>query len=422
MAQDSSSAVSRRTMLKAAAAIAGAGVGVALLGSSVAGTVPGLAPDRRAPSRPGDAVMLKIGVLLPSAEAYPRPTEGLVAGLQLGFATVDDRMAGRAVEVLVEREGATAAERDAALHRLFVEQDVPVAIGDVGDSGRGALSGALRATRAVMLHAVLGGEGLARARDVAAFQLAFTPWQLSFPLGDWAYWNLARRVYVTATDTPFGRRSAEAFRRGFAHAGVAVVAESYVAPGHLDFADELGRIGRARAEATYACYVGAAAVAFVHQYAAAGLNREVRLVGPGLLTEDELLPEQGRAALGAISSLHWTPALDTAENMRFRRAFEQRYARTPDLLALHGYDAARVVIAALQHLGGATDNRDRLRGAIAGVRLQSPRGPFRFDSENRAPIQDVYVRDVKEQNGILSNVVLETARGVREPGRTAQGG
>jgi branched-chain amino acid transport system substrate-binding protein len=56
------------------------------------------------------------------------------------------------------------------------------------------------------------------------------------------------------------------------------------------------------------------------------------------------------------------------------------------------------------------------------VRFQSPRGPFRFDSENRAPIQDVYVRDVKEQNGILSNVVLETVQGVRDPGRTIQGG
>jgi branched-chain amino acid transport system substrate-binding protein len=423
MLESSSSAVSRRTILKSAAAIAGAGASVALLASCLPEVVSIPALGQQVPPRGADAATLQIGVLLPSAGAYSRPVGGLMAGLQLGFAAVDGQVAGRRIELLVEQEGGPPAERAATLRRFFAAAHVPVIVGAVSSAAGGAVGNYLRSGQGVvMLRAIAGGEDLVEGRDPPAFQLAFTPWQLSFPLGEWVYYNLAHRVYVTATDTPFGRRSAEAFSRGFARAGVAVAGESYVAAGELDFTEELSRIGRARAEATYACYTGAQAVAFVRQYAAAGLARDVRLVGPGLLSEEELLSDQGTAALGAISSLHWTPALDLPENLRFREAYRQRYGHEPDLLALHGYDAARVLTDALQQVGGDTSSGRRLQEAVAGVRIRSPRGPFRFDPEGRAPVQDIYIRDVKDQKGILGNVVLETAHSVRDPGRTVQGG
>jgi len=69
---------------------------------------------------------------------------------------------------------------------------------------------------------------------------------------------------------------------------------------------------------------------------------------------------------------------------------------------------------ALEQTGGDTANREQLVAALAGVQFDGPRGPFRFDPESHQVIQDVYIRELKEQRGVLVNAVLDRVRGVRD--------
>jgi len=140
---------------------------------------------------------------------------------------------------------------------------------------------------------------------------------------------------------------------------------------------------------------------------AAGLSRAVRLTGPGRLVDEPLLSAAGDAARGAISSLYWAPGLEHAENQRFLAAYRARFGAGPDVAAVGGYDAARVVVEALRQTSGETSSAARLAEAVAGVEFTSPRGPFRFDQATQAAVHDIYVREVKDERGTLRNVVLD---------------
>ena len=61
-------------------------------------------------------------------------------------------------------------------------------------------------------------------------------------------------------------------------------------------------------------YSGGAAVTFVQAYGEFGLSGSIPLVCAGFTVEEDVLPAQGEAALGAFSGLHWALLLDNPEN------------------------------------------------------------------------------------------------------------
>jgi branched-chain amino acid transport system substrate-binding protein len=403
-------AVDRRRFLQTAAAVVAVAVGE--MGSTACAAVGmgSVVPRPRAAAGP-----VRVGALLASDPLDARLNPSTLDGLQLYLESVRYTAAGRAVEVVPPLEAPLSAEEANALaRRLLAAADLDFLLATTAGPLRLLGAAALSPAAPVVLLADAGVAGDTPA-PAGAFRLGFTWWQLGYPLGEWVYYNLARRVYVTAVDTPYGRAWAASFIRGYAHAGVAIVGESYVPPGTVDFGPELARVRRARPEAVAACYVGADALAFMRQYAASGLKRVARLVGPGFLASEALLPAAADAAVGTITALHWVLTRDAPENARFRAAFRARYGREPDVFALHGYDAGRVLVESVERAGGALADRRRLREAVAGGQFESPRGPFRFEPATRAPVQTVYVRDVKREQTALANVVLEALPAPRSP-------
>ena len=54
------------------------------------------------------------------------------------------------------------------------------------------------------------------------------------------------------------------------------------------------------------------------------------------------------------------------------------------------------------------DDKKALRRALEAARFESVRGPFRFNT-NHHPIQDIYVREVIEENGVITNRIVGVA-------------
>jgi len=130
-----------------------------------------------------------------------------------------------------------------------------------------------------------------------------------------------------------------------------------------------------------------------------------------------VLPAQGQSALGIITGHFYSTLLDNPANKAFVRAFRAKYARTPDGFAVQGYDSAQVIAHGLTATGGDTRDKDRLLEALRGVEFDSPRGRFRFDPRTQNVIQPfIYVREVREVDGELANVVVDRIANVRDPG------
>jgi branched-chain amino acid transport system substrate-binding protein len=173
---------------------------------------------------------------------------------------------------------------------------------------------------------------------------------------------------------------------------------------------------RLRPEAVFVFFAGSDAVRFVTQAAQYGLLKDARLVGPGFLVEEDVLPAQGKNALGAYSCLHWALTLQKPENIAFTRAYRDRWKREATVYALQGFDAARVIVEALNLTGGDTNNKSGLIEAVASVKFTSPRGAVSFDPETHNVIQTIYLRQVRQVRDALHNVVFHDLGVFRDPG------
>ena len=147
---------------------------------------------------------------------------------------------------------------------------------------------------------------------------------------------------------------------------------------------------------------------FMKQFVERGLDKAgIKLIGTGDVTDDDLLGDIGDAALGAVTTHHYSAAHDSPENKAFVEAFEKANGgMRPNFMAVGAYDGMALVYQALEKTKGATDG-DALMAAMKGLTWTSPRGQVTIDPETRDIVQTIYVRKVEKVDGQLYNVEFE---------------
>jgi branched-chain amino acid transport system substrate-binding protein len=237
-------------------------------------------------------------------------------------------------------------------------------------------------------------------------------------MGGWVAKNVAKDVFLTAPNYQAGKDMMNAFKETFVPAGGKLVAEDYPKLGETDYAPYLTKIRQSGAKAVFAFFSGTDAVNFVKQFDQFGLKQSIKLTGAGFLTEPDVLPAQGKSALGVITGHFYTPVLDNPTNHRFVKDFREKYAgKMPDGFACQGYDTAEVIVRALKAVNGNTQDKMKLVDVIEKSEFDSPRGRFRFDPKSHNVIQPfIYVREVKEVAGGLNNVPIDRVANVADPG------
>jgi branched-chain amino acid transport system substrate-binding protein len=181
----------------------------------------------------------------------------------------------------------------------------------------------------------------------------------------------------------------------------------------VEFQALLTEVAAAKPDVVYSFFAGGGAVKFVKDYAAAGLNKTIPLVGPGFLT-DGTLEAQGESAQGMLTSLHYGDNLNTKRDNEFRLAYAKQYRLQPDVYAVQGYDAAQMLAIGLKATNGDISKKDEFAKAVTAAKIDSPRGPFTI-SRAHNPVQDFYLRQVvgKENKviGIASKSLADAGRG-----------
>jgi branched-chain amino acid transport system substrate-binding protein len=379
--------------------LAGAAAGGAALGGL--GKAPAVLAQARAP--------LKLGVLLPYSKVYAQLGRDITDGMSLYFDKVGGTAGGRKVEMIKEDEELEPRVGIQKTRKLIEQDQVDLMTGIVSTHIAYAIRDIVDSAKMMLVVSNAGGNALTRDRKSPyIFRTSFTSWQISYPMGEWVAKHVSKKLLLTAADYAFGAESIAAFKESYAAAGGEVVGELKPKLGETDYAPYLGQIRSARPEAIYAFFSGSDAVRFVKQFDEYGLKKDIKLTCAGFLVEEDVLGAQGRAALDALSSLHWAISLDNAENKAFTAAYQKAFGRPASVFALQGYDTGRVIVEALNKTGGDTSNKERLIQALEGVRFDSPRGSFAFDPATHHVRQNIYVRRVTEGQGGLHNTVLGT--------------
>jgi len=139
-----------------------------------------------------------------------------------------------------------------------------------------------------------------------------------------------------------------------------------------------------------------------------GLNKDMALFGPGFSADEDLIRAVGEPMLGMFNTSQWAHDLPNAANKRFVADFQKAFGRMPTLYASQGYDAARLIDAAVRDVKGNLDNKEAVLKALKTARFDSVRGAFKFNT-NQFPIQDYHLRTiVKDGQGRLTNKLVST--------------
>jgi hypothetical protein len=109
------------------------------------------------------------------------------------------------------------------------------------------------------------------------------------------------------------------------------------------------------------------------------------LVGVGTLTDENILKGMGDEAIGVITSLHYSAALDTPANKKFSAAYEKRFGRSTSLYSAQGYTGARFYYEALKAINGEAENKEKFVAALRQVAISDdPRGPMKMDEAEQS--------------------------------------
>ncbi|WP_029059781.1 ABC transporter substrate-binding protein [Stappia stellulata] len=221
-------------------------------------------------------------------------------------------------------------------------------------------------------------------------------------MGKYAQDTGYKRMIVMAPNYQAGKDSIAGFKRHFKGE---IIDEVYTKLGQLDFSSEITRIAAEKPDAIFTFMPGGMGVNLVKQYKQAGLAGEIPFLS-AFTVDETTLPATQDAALGLQAGAQWAPNLDNEANKAFVEAFEAEYGYAPATYAAQGYDAARLIDAALTKAGGKGD-KEALMAALKEAPFDSVRGDFAFNTNN-FPIQDVYVVEaVKRDDGTYVTQTVE---------------
>ncbi len=216
-----------------------------------------------------------------------------------------------------------------------------------------------------------------------------------------------KNAYLIAPNYPAGKDALTGFKRSYKGN---IVSEMYTKVNQLDYAAELAQIRAAKPDTLYAFLPGGMGINFIKQFVASGLSKDIQLVVPGFVSDQDVIRAVGEPMLGLFDTSQWAYDLDNDANRKFVAEFEKAYSRLPTLYAEQGYTAALIIDAAVKSAKGKVEDVKAFRAALmsAPTRVKTPRGDWKA-APNGTPIQDYYVRVVsKDKNGRIVNKKIGT--------------
>ena len=358
---------------------------------------------------------IKIGFITTLTGGQSAAGKEMEEGFRLALDEVRGEVAGRRLQLIVEDDEFKPDVGLTKTRRLIERDQVHLLAGVLGSGVSLAVGSYIAGTGTPLVITNAIAKALTQEkRSPNIFRTSWAGGQAYFPFGAYVVGKLGyKRLVVAYAGYAAGQDMAGGFTPYFNAAGGEVV-ETVAPPlGTADFAPYLTKIA-ARAgtvDAVWAWFPGADAVRFVKQYVEFGLKQKIPLIAGGSLVEEQVLPEQGRDALGIISADIYTPTWESPENRAFVAAFQKRYKVTPSRYADQGYTGARVIIEALKAVNGQVEDLPRFLEVLRKVEVVTGRGPTRFDQHQNA-ILNVQIRQVREVAGRIDNVVVEVIPGV----------
>ncbi len=360
--------------------------------------------------------VVKIGLIVPMTGGQASTGRQIDNAIKLYMQQNGATVAGKKIEVILKDDAALPDNTKRLAQELIVNDKVNIIAG-FGVTPA-ALAAAPLATQAKVPEVVMAaGTSIITEKSPYIVRTSFTLPQSSTVIGDWAVKNGIEKVAVLVSDYAPGADALASFKEHFEGGGGKIVEEIKVPLANPDFAPFLQRMKDSKPDAMFVFVPAGQGGNFMKQFVERGLDKSgIRVIGPGDVTDDDLLPNMGDAVLGTVTAHIYSAAHPSQKNKDFVAAYEKAFGTRPGFMAVGGYDGIHLIYEALKKTGGKADG-DSLIAAMKGMAWESPRGPISIDPETRDIVQNVYIRKVEKKDGQLYNVEFATFGPIKDPGK-----
>ncbi|MBN1604070.1 MAG: penicillin-binding protein activator [Chitinispirillaceae bacterium] len=376
----------------------------------------------RAKVKEKDLSTINIGVLAPISGDEGEIGRRIVSGIQLAIDQYNSRKSLKVKPLILDTKG-SMVETALKTQELVSQRSVPVIIGPMLSQTATVCAAISMDKPVVMISPTATDDGISElGKNI--FQMNTTMGVLARKIASYAIDNLNIREFaIMAPQTPYGRLMADNFKKELQKRNIEVVAEEYFEEGGNDFKPQFTSLrsklldhyinkqmversidykGRAlvRADSTrYAdstlpvqgLFIPAEADDIVMLAPQVFFHRiRTQMLGSNGWQNQKVIDDGQRYVLNTMFSASFEPNQTQSNWMEFKKAFRARYNGEPDKISALGYDAASLVLRAIETAG---DNPERIAEALSEVTGYSGlSSTISFSPENRTNTEAVIMK------------------------------
>jgi branched-chain amino acid transport system substrate-binding protein len=362
---------------------------------------------------PAGAEELRIGFISAMTGPFAAVGKDMLDGFQMYLDKAGNKFAGMDVKLIVEDDQAKPDVDVTKAKKLILQDKVHMFVGGILAPTGYALAPVSTAEKTVYISPVPAADDLTQRQLEKYPYFIRTGWsssQPSHPFGEWACQQGYKKIAVVAADYAFGYEVVGGFQKSFEECGGKIIQKLWPPLGTKDFGPYIPNI-KADADAIFSLMVGPMPLQFSKQLAAAGNKKPV--IGGGTSYDEFVLPAMGDDAIGGVSPLQYSAAIDTPANEAFVKAYRAKYNKVPSYFSESDYTTAQWIDETIKKAGGKWPGAEEFVKLFSSIKLDTPRGPVSLD-EMRNPVQNIYIRKVEKKKMFgydkdeLWNTVIKT--------------
>lgn len=203
----------------------------------------------------------------------------------------------------------------------------------------------------------------------------------------------ARTVYILDDGTAYGKAVADVFSKTSDRIGLTVLGHESIDPQAPNYSSVvLSRIATSNngspPDAIYAGMVSDsnAVQLLKDKVAIMGSNNKVKFIGPDGIYDQSIIDSSGAGEAENVYVSSSSPLIDQLPQagLIFKSAYEVKYGLLTEPYAINGYEAASIVLKAIEDVcasGGIPTNRESIRAAVFAIRnFNGVLGNWSFDT------------------------------------------
>ncbi len=355
---------------------------------------------------------LRIGFIAPLTGIFTQIGKDMRNGFQMYLDEHGGKLGGATVKFIVEDNQGKSDAAVTKAKKLVLSDKVQMFIGGLLASTGYALAPVSNETKTLYIPSIPAADDLTQRQADKypyIFRTTWTSSQPHHPLGKWACEQGYKKIVTVGADYAFGYEVIGGFQKAFEDCGGKVVQKLWPRLGEKDFGPFIPQIKR-DADAVFSLMVGPMALQFPKQLRRSGYKKPI--IGGGTSYDEFILPNMGDFAIGDVSALQYSAALETPKNEAFVKAYRKKYGKVPSYYSEANYTTAQIIDEAMKKAGGKYPGPKKFIEIMGGLKIDAVRGPVHF--EDRNPVENIYIKKVEKKKMFgypkaeLWNVVIKT--------------